>query len=300
MRTAFQAAFYPPTQDWPKLQPNCPSGECRWPLYESLSVCSITKNVTDQLSVSDGEEPLKTFYNATLLDGSAYLYEEFYGEMSSTPKIINMTSPEPESESVFDFPLVRESLIEDEDGKNLTAATISQFFLIYTNNNADYHDKNARYRAAEILWYFCVNQYNTTVQEGKAHEEIVASTVKVSEVHKMEPPLSSKPQDRAVEDASGDDEDSYMLLESADGSQWYNVTATMDYTELDKAFRRAFSGDYSTRYGTGAAYTEINEELGKKIFYGVQSDLTTQEADDLTWKNLDKMVSNIAQATTNL
>lgn len=341
MRTAFQAAFYPPTQSWPKLQPDCPSGECRWPLYESLAICSITKNITDQLTVEEGEEPLKTWYNATLLDGSAYLYEEFYGEMSSTPSIINMTSPDPETDSVFDFPLIRESLVK-EDGKNLTAATISQFFLIYTNNNADYHNKDNRYRAAEILWYFCVNQYNTTVHEGQAREDIVASTVKVSEVHKVEPPLSSKPMKRAageisrvdptggkddtdsedntdggddtgddddsdrdeeiakVDSATGGDETSYMLLDSADGSQKFNITATWDYTRLDKAFRRAFSGDYSTRYGTGASYTEINEELGKKIFNGVESNLTTQDVDDLTWGNLERMVTNIAQATTNL
>jgi hypothetical protein len=45
---AFWAGLYlPPTSQMQYLAPSCSTGNCTWPLYKTLAVCSSTHNLTD-------------------------------------------------------------------------------------------------------------------------------------------------------------------------------------------------------------------------------------------------------------
>ncbi|OIW34269.1 hypothetical protein CONLIGDRAFT_626323 [Coniochaeta ligniaria NRRL 30616] len=47
-QAVYQGGFYPPNEDAPHVAPVCSSGDCVWPTYGSLAVCSDVVNLTAQ------------------------------------------------------------------------------------------------------------------------------------------------------------------------------------------------------------------------------------------------------------
>jgi hypothetical protein len=58
MKQAVNNALYTPASETiPPIAPTCPSGNCSWPLFDSLAICSQVNNVTDLLIIETNEIP---------------------------------------------------------------------------------------------------------------------------------------------------------------------------------------------------------------------------------------------------
>lgn len=250
-------------------------------------------NVTDSLKVKELEKEngRNLRYNATLLDGEVFLYENL--EMNA--KTLNMTSleptttpdPDPESDMdpsdfVYYFPPVYKSIAHASDS-DVLGATFSQFYLIWNNINTDPEDKDHRYRAVELLWHFCVKKYEVIVTGGVATTNATETTTRI--VDSSNGTATGLP---------------FFALASAEGDQTFKVADEWEYIRLDLDFRRAFAGDFSTSDGIDASYTEMLGTIGQNVFEGLDSNMTVEAYDDKEWNNLGQAAQTIANSMTNL
>jgi hypothetical protein len=271
-------------------------------------------NVTDRLDiqVEENEDLSGIVLNATLLDGQAYLQEavggigtqgedeDEGGDMDvsrrrrgsmlarSAARIMNLTSPEydsrdPQDSSRPNFPPRRPTIgfgaAEDED---TLRSAFFQLLFIYTNEAIDSGDKDHRFRAAEVLWHFCVHTYDVGVEDGVTRTSVAAAHVEIVDVEN-----------------ESNDVTNYFTLADAEGRDRFNVTQAWAYERLDGDLRRAFAGAYSTNYGPDDDYSEFNAEFGNNMGKGVDpSAMGPQEIDAKVWANLQAMTGNVAQSMT--
>lgn len=303
-RNVFQAAFFNVDNTWPNAEPRCSGANCTWPVFSSLGICATLSNITDQLRIEETtDEFRKDALNASLPlhNGTAYLLESFDKSDDNTQPIMNMTSPEPldytaqlnvstmtqeEVQSAFEeaykWPPERESLAE-WGNSDLLRAAFSQFYFIFANDNVA-PDSGDRYRAVELLWHFCVHDYEVTVQDGESRTETVNAETKITK----------------VERSSADGGPNTFWMANAHGNETFPVMERWEYTRLDPDFRRAFSGAHSTRWGTDADYTEFNRQFGLSLYQGTSNNMSVQDVDDKMWDNLGRLSWNIARSMTTL
>lgn len=318
-RNAFQAAFLNVDNTWPEAQPHCSGANCTWPVFSSLGVCATLSNITEHLRVEDTRDEFRNDamnVSLPLKNGTAYLIENVDESSTSLQPIVNMTSPETldfmaqidvtemtteelEDGSIiadaYKWPPERESL-GDWGNSDLLKATFSQFFFIYANNNAS-PDSGERYRAAELLWHFCVYDYEVSVESGKHNTKTINVETRVTDIKKATD-VSTRVTDtkRADEDV---DTNTFWLA-NKDGNETFPVREKWGYTRLDPDFRRAFTGAHSTRWGTDAEYSEFNRQFGLNLYQGINSNMSVQSVDEKMWDNLGRLSWNIAQSATTL
>lgn len=265
------------------LEPSCPTGDCNWPRFNSLAVCVDMSKITDSIDVAmaDTSSRVDLIYNATLLNGEVFLTER------GGSTAMNMTSLPPIESPLMDyfFPPVRKSIAHDPDS-DVLGATFSQFYVIWNNINTDPEDMEHRFRAAELLWNFCVKTYEIRVTQGVSKTESVESHTKIID-------SSNTSQSKAPYAP-------YLTLESPTDDQTFTVADLWEYTRLDLDLRRAFSWPFASSDSTEASYTEMSRSIGLNMFNGLSSNLTAEEVDTKEWSNLEQVAQVIASSMTNL
>lgn len=306
-RAALQATFLDVNGHWPVPEPVCPSGNCDYPVYRSLGLCVSMQNVTSALTYDEFEGRFGvTMVRASLLKNTVLMEDE----LDSNTMAFNATSLEPrirmagdagpdtsqmtfeEADEAMDkamqkyvWPPEWTSVADWDKTPDVLSATIAQFFFIWSTGKGLDEDMHNRYRAAEVLWHFCVHEYNTTARDGVAATERLGSVTKVDEVIKQRGPCS-------------------FVLADAGGQDKFRITDSYTYSELDRMFRRAFSGAWS-RLDFDMDYSEITAQMANNLFfneYEYASDgwfrQTVEEWDVIMWDNLGKMTATIAQSFT--
>ncbi|KAH8884101.1 hypothetical protein GQ53DRAFT_662408, partial [Thozetella sp. PMI_491] len=164
-----QGAFSVPNETVPYVTPVCPSGECEWPQYGSLAMCSGVANLTAAgnatlLSILRKEASirLQALFNSTLSMVVALDYP-IPGVPASFPIIMG---PTPGPTGTFNTS-VAELLIMD----NYLAYTDS----VLTNTSEASMDQ---LKFLEIGFYWCTKTISTVVHNGIPHTEEVASAAR--------------------------------------------------------------------------------------------------------------------------
>ncbi|KAK4185423.1 hypothetical protein QBC35DRAFT_454281 [Podospora australis] len=207
-RTFFQAIFSTPNHPRPFPEPTCPSSECTWPPFTSLGLCASVANVTSFLTVepSGGIDHLMSSlrnenYTATLQDIQNV---SVTGEKLTAP-MLKLVSPNPPAfndgrgsakKGVYvppsapaGFPARLRVSLAWRDFPDLLDAVVSQFFLFYSNDLTEIvigkHKRPGRilfkdsFRAAEVIWHFCVQTYNVSVSNGVSSTQLLSAETKV-------------------------------------------------------------------------------------------------------------------------
>lgn len=181
-RSAYQAAIYTVNESWPVPQPNCSGVKCNWSSYSSLGMCASITNVTDQLNMtttwtqpsSDDPSVNITVYNVTLPKNLGYLR---WKEVDDSIQL-NMTTPRKDPYGIVtdqDSPLEnRWTSLGDWNNTDILSATVAQSFFIYSNTNPD---RSQKVRAIEMLYHFCVYNYESELINGTSTTKTLSSTV---------------------------------------------------------------------------------------------------------------------------
>lgn len=167
------------------------TGNCAYPIFNTLAVCSATADVTSRLSLS---EPILTtllaaglspsdddiiVHNASLPNGVLLVGgPASYNLNISSPSLPSSPNSTTTSE---DFPSAYSSLaFAETDHRTLTA--IANIFFIYTNVTGDVASPRRSFRAFEVLLHFCVNTYSVSVLQGNVTTALVNSTWDVTAI----------------------------------------------------------------------------------------------------------------------
>lgn len=129
---------------------NCPSSECRWPLFNTLKVCAQTWNVTKYLRYYDG--------HVSLPNGISVM-------VGFNERLTLWTGSDPISHDVGPF----NNNETDQSGTALTNA-----FIVYENGT--------EYSAIEILFQLCVNRYNMSVSRNVLFRTLQSSSTEATAV----------------------------------------------------------------------------------------------------------------------
>lgn len=276
-----QAVFGPAGEPWPFLEPTCSSADCRWPLFRSLAVCGVMKNVTEHLEISDRDSnSTHKIYSADLWVGNSRL-KNVTRVLENRPKVVAYT---PRIKTItMDFPTRRESA-GFMDQSNIINTTISQLHFIYNNNQTA--PFSASFRAVELLWHFCVNTYNVSVTNGVPKTEIVASHTQVSNIVDY---YQSSGQARIELTTPGSDET-------------FVVDNSMEYQDLDSRLKNTFGGGWDPSEGMRSAYSISSSEsrqIGRRIF-PTRGNLTADETEQFMWDGIEGVGEAIAYSITNV
>lgn len=145
------------------MEPSCPTGNCSFDPFQSLALCTKMQDISEFLTVS--KEP---FTDDSL---NATLYR------LSLPN--NVTSEM--LHSGFHARGGNSSLVFGED--EAYPSTLANYYLIYTNPGSLEQEDDPMFIAFEIIFYVCVNEYETVVSEGEAHSIIKRSSSIVDPNH---------------------------------------------------------------------------------------------------------------------
>lgn len=152
------------------LAPNCPTGNCTFPLFDTLAVCSKCLDVSNQVVVNNPpSEPSKLSGSQTVsytIPGGAItefsvLFQE--GNLAQGPTIISTTDiPSSLSKTVLG--------LQDP----LLMLVVYQFPDVALRiQDGNYYNKLPT--THECALYFCVNTYNSTVVNGQSNSTLVSS-----------------------------------------------------------------------------------------------------------------------------
>ncbi|CAH0028114.1 unnamed protein product [Clonostachys rhizophaga] len=285
-RSAYQAAIYTVNESWPVPQPNCSEVKCNWSSYSSLGMCASITNVTDQLNMTttwaqpSSEDPSVniTAYNITLPKNLGYLRWKDVDDSIQ----LNMTTPRKDPYGIVtdqDSPLEnRWTSLGDWNNTDILSATVAQSFYIYSNTNPD---RSQKFRAIEILYHFCVYNYESEFINGTSTTKTLSSTVQIDQ---MNFPGYKYGQNYTS-----------FRMKDADGDAAFNVTVTYAHSLL--ALGLGFSGAYTLGDFTGGNGI-YGENMGRNFFNDMSKSSSDAEIDEKTWRNAQKLTNNVADGMT--
>ncbi|KAK3319515.1 hypothetical protein B0T19DRAFT_467025 [Cercophora scortea] len=162
------------------IAPNCPTGNCTYPKFNSLGICVKTANITSHLQVTrrspqnpndwdltqpDFAPPNETSDYYVYLNDNCYMY---------TPLVI-----------VWRNCFLNTSMTYAFNGTDAMASRLLSIPIIYglpDDPNLDTASlatpKSLQFRAIEVIFYFCVNTYEISFRQGVANTKTVASSAK--------------------------------------------------------------------------------------------------------------------------
>jgi len=151
------------------LQPVCPTGNCTFPLFDSLAVCSKCLNVTDSVIIN---EPVA---NPDELDGVQLIsYSLPGGEVEFSVLFSEGTlAMGPELVATTVLPPDLPSEVLGVQNPFLTLAILQFPNVQLQIKNGNYY--NAPPVTHECALYFCINTYNVTVQNSNATTQVVST-----------------------------------------------------------------------------------------------------------------------------
>ncbi|KAF8856529.1 hypothetical protein BDZ45DRAFT_594092 [Acephala macrosclerotiorum] len=264
--------------------PSCSTGNCTWPDFSSLGLCSKVANVTSFLNIITVPGNMSasigyvTDINVTLPNG-AYLQA---GAMS-----MNITTLPSTVDGISVSPTNYSLAFQNESNAEWT--TISNPFIIYQNPSST---SQGSFGAIEVLLYWCVNTYSTSVQSGIASTNITSSSVNIGSTNAS------------------------ITLPLGDGTngtyqQWGNmalnpINSTANYTvngnanaALTNYMALTWRGWYEM--GDGGGYSsDAAMALSDALFQEPSvANLTGKAADDLQMVGVQNLTANVAASMTN-
>ncbi|VUC26724.1 unnamed protein product [Clonostachys rosea] len=285
-RSAYQAAIYTVNEFWPVPQPNCSEVKCNWSSYSLLGMCASIRNVTDQLNLttkwtqpsSDDPSVNMTVYNVTLPKNLGYLRWKDVDDSIQ----LNVTTSRKDPYGIVtdqDSPLEnRWTSLGDWNNTDILSATVAQSFFIYSNNNPD---RAQKFRAIEMLYHFCVYNYESEFINGTSTTKTISSTVQIDQ---MNFPGYKYGQNYTS-----------FRMKDVDGNAVFNVTVTYAHSLL--ALSLGLSGSYTLGDFTGGSGV-YGENLGRNFFNDMSRSSPDTEIDEKTWSNVQKLTNNIADGMT--
>lgn len=168
-QAVYQGGFYPPNEEAPHVAPVCSSGDCTWPTYGSLAVCSDVVNLTAHGSPAllnnlrdVTSKRLQILYTAIKSNGDIYGWANFQAQAL------------PGFYPVILGPMFSPSAAFNESVKNLI---INDNFIAYPVsmlNSSDPLDID-RFHFLGLTFWWCTKSYSSQVKAGE-HTTVEVST----------------------------------------------------------------------------------------------------------------------------
>jgi len=289
-KSIVEGLYYPASENLPPVHPTCSSGDCRWPNFNSLAVCATTAEITDKLIISPqisttltalglGTEATEVLIHNASLPNGIFLAggPETYNFNMSSPLLGNLPGVDASQENFL--PSTASLAFPKVDGK--VSGAIANAFIIYTNQTFESRRPESTFRAAEVMWHFCVSTYSTTVARGVSTVQLVNSSTIVSST--------------AV-DASEAGVSLRALFDSRD-----YIVKRNDVRPLHRYMTEVFIGTYSYRYAKRiAGATPASHALGAAMFNAKPGGGTSEGNLEQNVKSaLANVVRNVAVGLTN-
>jgi hypothetical protein len=167
-------AFLPQNEQVPDVTPVCSSGECQWPTYGSLAICSTVANLTalgnqTLLGVlrNSTSRRLEALFNST---------PDTVSELSYGAAVLASVPPS--------FPIVIGPLANPSGALNesITQLLASDHYVAYSNmlmTNVSIHDLPG-IQFLEVAFHWCTKTFSTQVSGGIASSGEVASSIRTA------------------------------------------------------------------------------------------------------------------------
>ncbi|KAI3558115.1 hypothetical protein CABS01_02675 [Colletotrichum abscissum] len=170
-QSIFEGLSYDHTQEFPLSPARCPTSECQWETYSSLSICAKFWNVTDSLNVTIRETPTGTpRVKASLPNGiSADLSSNHFGLVSlrgTSKPIVSDVDPEA---ALFNFTVIY-SLRDGVEGT--VGATEAVLYLCAKTYNLSFNGNIESRKVVEIT--SDVEQGSITFPSGQVRDDLPA------------------------------------------------------------------------------------------------------------------------------
>jgi len=158
-----------------EITPSCPSGSCIWEPFESLGLCARVADITKHIRVTP--VPFSTAANWTAwsstVDENPLRLNGTLAYKVSFPTEGGESFVAPVSYTMYSSPLRGSSSIAFPNDTDLAAARVASYKIAWsTAGNATYLQANSStlhpwtWRAAEVIYYACVNSYSINVTDG--------------------------------------------------------------------------------------------------------------------------------------
>jgi hypothetical protein len=160
-------SYYQPTQQTPDLPATCSSGECAFPVFTGLGVCSKVANISHLVKVEqvpDQPWPIpglasNATYNASISQ---------IGLSLVSPNLQVLTFATPNNPSIsFQAPLER-------------ATSLLDVYMLYSNP-AFSDTEQIRYEALEMMIYICVKEFTISVNKTQSFSTTREATMELVE-----------------------------------------------------------------------------------------------------------------------
>ncbi|CZR66586.1 uncharacterized protein PAC_16487 [Phialocephala subalpina] len=264
--------------------PSCPTGNCTWPDFSSLGICSKTANITSFLSVVSvpGNQSASIGYivdnNVTLPNG-AYLQAGAMGlNITTPPDVVDGLSVSPTNHS-----------LAFQHEPNTKRTTISNHFIIYQNSNST---SQPSFGAIEVLLYWCVNTYSTSVQSGIASTNVTTSGVNIGSTN------ASIPMPMGAGTNGTYQQWGNLALNPMNSTANYTVNGNAN-AALTSYMALTWRGWYEM--GSGGGYSsDAAMALSDALFQEPSiANVTGKAADDLQMAGIQNLTANVATSITN-
>ncbi|KAJ9148835.1 hypothetical protein NKR19_g5843 [Coniochaeta hoffmannii] len=176
-QAVYQGGFYPPDEEAPHVAPVCSSGDCTWPVYGSLAVCSDVVNLTAQ-----GDKELL----ADLRNVTAKRLEILYASIKANGDIYGWANFQaqalPGFYPVILGPMFAPNVAFNESVKNLI---LNDNFVAYPVRMLDSSgplDVDAFHFLGVTFWW-CAKSYSTRVKAGEHTTAEVSTRSEVVPTH---------------------------------------------------------------------------------------------------------------------
>jgi hypothetical protein len=247
------------------IAPACPEGTCNYPQYSSLAICFKTSNITSLLNISSMPSNITDDLghiisaNITLPNG-AYL--------EAGDRIMNITT-------LYSTPgsLMNGSLAFKNE-KDIDEIALNSHFIIWQNNNGT---NQPPYGAIEVLFYWCINSYTSSVTGSDSSTNITTIP------------------------ATPSTESGNLILQTSNsttGNEKFTITAAAN-AALAAYIGRACTGFYAPGLSGGYS-SDAAEALERSIYQTpIQEQVNGKEADETQFRAVELMMRNIGTSLTN-
>jgi hypothetical protein len=276
---AFWAGLYlPPTSQMPYLAPSCSTGNCTWPLYRSLAVCSSTHNLTN---VAQTIHCVNACVQDVCGDSCGITLPNGIDNFNYGRGILTLTPAEVSDIETDRIPKPR----YNGSGKSIAFQDIhypiANVFLLAPEGTTP--NGSAYLLTFETIFYWCVEEYNTTVTNGQPLTVVTNSWNNATLESAAETSLPNvEGQTRSA---------SWQLNISVPGDETPYVVSAFTSSAMTGQTQSFLNGTMHG-YDFPAPYYQYTSDTMRVLY-------TTQRAEDYTMPGYPTIMSNIARSVSN-
>jgi hypothetical protein len=296
------------SEPYRSVSPVCPGGECQFPTFLSLGICTKATSITSLLKV---EAPSQTSGNETSLNddnskNSRSVRRATGAYNASLPQDANclLETDAPYSVIVCKTSGSKTLSFDGDDDADMRKAAIYSMPVIYSNPKDAKNDTGeVKFEALEVLFYLCVNSYDVKVEGGAPQVSAGSSSVSIADGSadrgvdvRCAMPVANGTADSAMRCEGSKDisSDAFMVLKSAQGEGESEFKAHFKALEdLAMAINKGTSGLW-TKTGDNKETTVGAGSMSKwnDILYSGDQDVV-QQGDRVT-KMMDGLVGSLS------